>query len=475
MITPSHHRLVLSFFIATLGSLVGFAASAASDSAPLCSSVGTRSEGWYSAEPPADGESALIRYDQCGGCTAECRAVGTRSQGWYNSCDDTLIDWAKCDGTESPSCSPYICNDGTQIDRCASDGTVINYFAAPCMTHGGEVDTSRSFSDVPATHANAEAIAYVKAEGIVSGYADGTFRPDQTINRAEFLKIVLEAQATGYTGDGPSPSPSMNCFFHGGSKEDFRQEFGKFNDVEFTSWYAPYFCSGIRSGIVRGYPDQTFRPAQTINFVEAAKIIVTTDAYFGGSLTVSRQGNTWYEGYVRALAERKAIPLSITSFGQVITRGEMAEMVWRLKVGMIDKPSRTYEQLSSDASYKLLSLPSYTVKNYARNIVYRYAITAPSTNAVVITNQSFTFSGGRWQGPQIAIYNSSSYNNQIDTWASDDNWTGGDTAVLKGNLVTPASQTRYRVVTVDIGTPADMGFTVSAKHSNLDEVVLQSE
>ncbi|MEK7563157.1 MAG: S-layer homology domain-containing protein, partial [Patescibacteria group bacterium] len=51
-----------------------------------------------------------------------------------------------------------------------------------------------AFSDVSSTHPNAEAIAYVKAEGIVSGYPDGTYRPNQTINRAEFVKFVTGTQ-----------------------------------------------------------------------------------------------------------------------------------------------------------------------------------------------------------------------------------------------------------------------------------------
>lgn len=49
------------------------------------------------------------------------------------------------------------------------------------------------FSDVPFNHLNAETIDYVQANGIVSGYPDGTFRPDQTINRAEFVKIITIA------------------------------------------------------------------------------------------------------------------------------------------------------------------------------------------------------------------------------------------------------------------------------------------
>lgn len=53
--------------------------------------------------------------------------------------------------------------------------------------------TASVFADVPDGHAHAAAIEYLQAHGIVSGYADGSFRPEATLNRAEFVKIALEA------------------------------------------------------------------------------------------------------------------------------------------------------------------------------------------------------------------------------------------------------------------------------------------
>ena len=53
-----------------------------------------------------------------------------------------------------------------------------------------------------------QAVQFLADQGIVKGYQDGTFKPDQKINRAEFLKLVLEAagkevedceNGTGYT------------------------------------------------------------------------------------------------------------------------------------------------------------------------------------------------------------------------------------------------------------------------------------
>lgn len=37
-------------------------------------------------------------------------------------------------------CQPYRCVDGTEVPACTDDGHVINYFAPPCMTHGGEIE-----------------------------------------------------------------------------------------------------------------------------------------------------------------------------------------------------------------------------------------------------------------------------------------------------------------------------------------------
>lgn len=47
-----------------------------------------------------------------------------------------------------------------------------------------------TFSDVPMNHWAKDAIAMVKAEGWISGYTDGTFKPDAPITRAEAVSIV---------------------------------------------------------------------------------------------------------------------------------------------------------------------------------------------------------------------------------------------------------------------------------------------
>lgn len=47
------------------------------------------------------------------------------------------------------------------------------------------------FSDITSNHPNFDAIMYLKDEGIIEGYEDYTFRPSKEVNRAEALKIIL--------------------------------------------------------------------------------------------------------------------------------------------------------------------------------------------------------------------------------------------------------------------------------------------
>ena len=52
------------------------------------------------------------------------------------------------------------------------------------------VNTGVAFSDVPADHARYNAIMAAASAGIVGGYEDGTFKPDNTITRAEVTKVI---------------------------------------------------------------------------------------------------------------------------------------------------------------------------------------------------------------------------------------------------------------------------------------------
>lgn len=203
------------------------------------------------------------------------------------------------------------------------------------------------FDDVEVGNINYDAITYVYNQGIVNGYDDGTYRPAQLINRAEFTKIIVGAAYNAADVD--------NC---GVSNPE---EMPYFTDFLSSEWYSKYVCLAYNKGVIEGYRDGTFKPSAQINFAEAAKIIVNGFGY------TTTPGTVWYEQYVRLLEEKKAIPTSIKSFEQKITRGEMAEMIYRLKAGITDKGYQTYAQLSGVAAdystYAQWVVPADKLKN----------------------------------------------------------------------------------------------------------------
>lgn len=172
----------------------------------------------------------------------------------------------------------------------------------------GSSSAQAAFPDVPSNHPYAEAIEYVQSQGYVSGDPSGNFRPDDKINRAEFIKILIEAVFDDATITA-CRLLSSNLF----------------RDVLRTIWFAKYVCIAKTNLIISGYPDKTFRGINNILFAEAAKIVVNS---FG--LPLGPSGPQWYDTFMNALKAKNAIPDEGLSPAQEITRGEMAEIIYRL-------------------------------------------------------------------------------------------------------------------------------------------------
>jgi uncharacterized secreted protein with C-terminal beta-propeller domain len=171
-----------------------------------------------------------------------------------------------------------------------------------------------AFSDVSTSVQYSTAIHALQKDGVLEGYSDGTFKANNHINRAEFLKIILEERGTTIA------DATANCF----------------PDVH-SEWFAKYICAAKNEGIVSGYPDGKFYPEKNVSFVEAGKILAL--AY---KQSVDQYSPDWYEPYARALESSKAIPPSISKLDDPITRGEMAEMMWRLSENKTDQASKGY-------------------------------------------------------------------------------------------------------------------------------------
>lgn len=188
------------------------------------------------------------------------------------------------------------------------------------------------FTDIPQGSAGYNGIEYLRLNNLIRGYPDGTFGPGRRMNRAEFVQLMTNPFLLKATR-------ASDCTMNSGTGSNI----SSFKDVPTDAWYARPVCIAKMYDIVNGYPDGTFRPTDPITFVEAAKVaskVLELHAQGGAD------GGTdprWYTVYVLRLSERNSIPTSIRKFDQVITRGEMAEMVYRLAAEKTDLPSNHYE------------------------------------------------------------------------------------------------------------------------------------
>ena len=111
-----------------------------------------------------------------------------------------------------------------------------------------DVPGGMTFQDVPDDMWCAEAVRVISALGIVNGYSDGTFRPDQPITRAQFAAIAMRFADT----DAP--------------------EGAYFTDVPADAWYYEEVTGAAGFGWINGYSDGTFRPNATVTRAQVAAI-----------------------------------------------------------------------------------------------------------------------------------------------------------------------------------------------------------
>lgn len=163
---------------------------------------------------------------------------------------------------------------------------------------------STPFVDVFPSTPYAEAILALRASGVIQGYNNGTFRPKNSVNRAEFMKILLEA-----AGARNLDNYASNCF----------------PDVEKSQWYAKYICYGKSKGIIDGYSDGSFRPDATVNLAEALKIV-----FKSYNINVGPSSGEWYQPYLNEARRRGMLVLIQAQVGDALMRGEMAELMYRL-------------------------------------------------------------------------------------------------------------------------------------------------
>lgn len=187
-----------------------------------------------------------------------------------------------------------------------------NFLLAGCALVLGalpSVALSQEYRDAPAD--------YVLEQQIMYPQYDGTFNGAGMVTRLEFTLAAV---------DHLFPDEDFaGCFDTIAPSQPARYTL-LFSDVDRTEWYAPRLCIAMRTGLIQGYPNGSFRPFASITAAEAAKIM----ARGYGIAAPENPSIPWYAQPMRALAVRGAMgERSVPETS--LTRSGMARMYYALR------------------------------------------------------------------------------------------------------------------------------------------------
>ena len=181
-----------------------------------------------------------------------------------------------------------------------------------CIPFSASAETK--FNDVADDYTYYKAIYDLVNKGIIDGYLneDGSksFKPEATITRAEFAKLLSVTVNKGVISDVTTTA------------------FEDVNSDPTVSWAIPYIDSANKAGIINGYEDGTFRAKNPVSYAEAVKMVVCALGYG----PVVKMTDVWYEGYINI-----ANQIGITKGAAAVAdseapRGLVAQLVYNMTV-----------------------------------------------------------------------------------------------------------------------------------------------
>ena len=147
-------------------------------------------------------------------------------------------------------------NDGTfRPDNNMSRAEAAANFARLISKKKGEkISGKSSFNDVSKSEWYSDYIGYLSKYGIIKGYADNTFRPNDNVSRAEFVAMTVR----------------FNSLFNEVKKGSYTV---KYTDVATNYWAYSDVAYAKHAGWLNGYADGTFKGDNTITRAEVVTVV----------------------------------------------------------------------------------------------------------------------------------------------------------------------------------------------------------
>lgn len=187
-----------------------------------------------------------------------------------------------------------------------------------------------TFSDISQEDNFYAAITYSKEKGIVNGYSDGEFKQWELVSRYEFAKVIVKAIFTDVEID--KCDESMYSFPD--VLGDAQQKFGK------------YVCMAKKFSLIKGFSSGFYEGSLPIKSEEAMKVIA-----IAFNLAKAEDEDTTspdkLKPFVVKLSELKSVPTTIEYPDKKLQRGEMVEIIYRIKNNITNKEFKNIDEIYS--------------------------------------------------------------------------------------------------------------------------------
>lgn len=198
---------------------------------------------------------------------------------------------------------------------------VISAVIALALSVSSVAMAAPKFTDVADTAANADVINTLAALGVIKGYDDGTFKPDNNITRAEVATMVVAALNRTADAEGAKGTT-------------------KFADVntDAKAWASGFVNIGVAEKYISGYEDGTFKPDNNVTYAEMVSMLVRMVGY--GNYAEYLGG--WPNGYL-SVGNDKGITKGVSAAQDTaVTRAQVAQMIYNSIVDVCKVSSSSF-------------------------------------------------------------------------------------------------------------------------------------
>lgn len=273
---------------------------------------------------PADGTNATVPGDQTSNPSNPVLPTPTKDKDKDKDKDKEHADTGNTSGTTNTTgSSGGVSNGGSsqptthELQPTGANKSSTDSSSSSSATNSNSVTADTySFNDLSETHYAYVAITALTGKGLIKGYEDGTFKPDQAVTRAEFAIMITRALGM---------QSSAGYQHH-------------FSDVELNSWYAKELIIALNNGVTKGFTASRYAPTQSIPREQAAIMLANVSRNQSTSnvqASFSDQNDivSWAKedvAYSVARGTLKGYPDGTFKPKSKITRAEATMMIYRL-------------------------------------------------------------------------------------------------------------------------------------------------